>query len=284
MHMLIPAVPITKTLPLWVQITSFVFASVGFLGAAFVGLTEYLRTATLDIRVTKDSFYRLVEQGEAVFCRATLLARNGPILIHKVSLTLTKTDDVPKIFPLEVEHFGTLVHKNEYLFQEHNYYGRSAVHYLSADQPERLVYFCHLSGYAVRQNEVYQTFRSETLRLRGKLDLAEITATTAEQKTTIVKQLVEKHLHTIMASVQLEAGKFRLSIRVEYESTNARFRRWRQTKVSDGSIQFDLPASFRNTIQNLTENALTGVSRSILFDEAVDTSWPTFTPAHFIEN
>lgn len=114
-------IAVSKSLPYWAQLLSFLFAALGFLGAAFIGLTEYLRTAELDTKLTKDCFYRLMDQGEAIFCRVTVIARNGPVLIRDVNVTLTKTDGAQKTFPLDVIQFGTLLPKPEKAFQEHNY-------------------------------------------------------------------------------------------------------------------------------------------------------------------
>jgi hypothetical protein len=50
-----------RTLPYPAQIISFLAAIVGFSGTAYIGVTEYFRTAELDVILTKDCFYRLID-------------------------------------------------------------------------------------------------------------------------------------------------------------------------------------------------------------------------------
>ena|SRR5258708_380022 len=51
-----------------------------FAAAAFLALLkaiEFFRRGTLSVRLTRDSFFRLIDAGEALFVHAVLLARGG---------------------------------------------------------------------------------------------------------------------------------------------------------------------------------------------------------------
>jgi hypothetical protein len=63
-------------------------------------LIRLTRKPSLDLRLTRDIFFRIGDLGEVLFCNATFLARNGPILICDARAELRKTDQAQKAFPL----------------------------------------------------------------------------------------------------------------------------------------------------------------------------------------
>src|ERR1035437_2042427 len=92
--------PASTGLPLWMQITSFAVAA--FL--AVLKALEFFRRGTLEVRPTRASFFRLTENGEALFVHGVLLAREGPVLIDNVSVTLKRLPGnrtAEKTFPLD---------------------------------------------------------------------------------------------------------------------------------------------------------------------------------------
>lgn len=282
-----PIPPIApKTLPYWAQLMSFVLAGVGFFGTAYVGLAEFFKSAEVETKLTKDCFYRLVEQGEAVFCRATVLARRGPVLIRGVRVTLAKQDGAKKAFPLEVNQFGTLVTKADKLVQEHNYYGRSTLHYLPEDKPERLVYFClHREEYRTPQSTVVENFKVAMKQAKeGLIPEAPVEGPLSETQNQIVRALVQSHIAAVMGSLQLEQGQYELSIALDYESTNARFRRFRKLKTSKASLTFTIPQDFTRNMRSSVEKTLGAIARNELYGKKEAIAWPEFTPKNFVEN
>src|SRR4051794_13355472 len=45
----------------------------------------------INVVLTNEAFFRIIESGEALFCNAILLAQGGPVLVTKVRAILTKT-------------------------------------------------------------------------------------------------------------------------------------------------------------------------------------------------
>ncbi|GEM_PF-3518737 len=276
----------SKALPYWAQLTSFVLATVGFTGTAYVALAEFLKTADLETKLTKDCFYRVVERGEAVFCRATVMARRGPVLIRTVAATLTKLDGAQKSYNLDVMQFGSLITKADKLIQEHNYYGRSVLHYLPEDKPERVVYFClHRDEYKGQQMEAIEAFQSALNAARG-IDLPQLgdhSSLNGEQKATI-QALVTPHVEPIVRSLQIEPGQYQLDLCIEFESTSARFRRFRKMKKSKSSLSFTIPASFTRAIRISAEKTMKTIAGNELYGRTDQIIWPEFTPSNYVEH
>ena len=107
------------------QITSFAVATL----LAVLKAVEFFRRGTLEVRLTKDSFFRLTETGESLFVHAVLLARDGPALIDNISLKMNRrpTDNArtaEKSFPLDIVDHGEKI-KAAGMFAEHFWYGAS---------------------------------------------------------------------------------------------------------------------------------------------------------------
>ena len=258
----------TKSLPLSVQLVSFAAATIGFAGTAFVCVSEYLRSASLDAVLTKDTFYRLNPFGEALFCRVTMLARNGPALIRSVTLQLEKLDGARKTFPLKVEQFGTLVSQQENLFQEHNYYGSSTLHFLAADKPERLVYYTlhDTPAYNSQQRGASNLFdeKLNAERKAGNFRQVPTESDLDAAEREAIDRLVDGYIPSLLGTLQIEGGAYRLTLNITYEGTNARLRRFRPVKRKTCSLRFTFPESFRADIEGQAKETLACRARFLL--------------------
>lgn len=111
-------------LPLWVQAASLVITLV----LAGLRLVEFFRRGTLEIRLTRDSFFRLSDRGETLFVHSVLLARDGPVLIQDVAVTLRRIASkkpqktTEKKFALQIIDHGEKI-KGSQFRAEHHFYG-----------------------------------------------------------------------------------------------------------------------------------------------------------------
>jgi hypothetical protein len=216
-----------------------------------------------------------------------MLARGGPTLIRSVKVDLEKLDGARKTFPLVVEQFGTLLPKGgQTLFEEHNYLGKSVLYFLAADKPERFVYFClhQTQRYINDQVQAVSDFEADARQLQAA-DLPSIAspAEIAKQQQLLLTSLVDKHLPRMMGLLQIESGDFIISITVVYESTRARFRRWRKPKTSTSTIGFSFPPSFRMTLQQELRSTLLVRAAFLGYGINEPLQYPTISPVDFVE-
>src|SRR6266481_5203336 len=68
-----------------------------------------IRRPRLDLHLTQDVSFRLIDLGECLFCNLVLLAWNGPVVIVDSTVKLEKTDSPTKMFPLKILLVGEKV-------------------------------------------------------------------------------------------------------------------------------------------------------------------------------
>ena len=157
--------PQIHALPLWAQILSLSVA----LFLALLRAIEFLKFPELYVRLTRDLFFRLIEDGEALFCHAVLLARNGPVLIRDINLTLKRKGNrarAEKHFPIQILRFGEKL-KGPALFAEHHFFSSSPLLYLPENQPMRAVYLGVQREYHPRHRRAIENFAARITALKS---------------------------------------------------------------------------------------------------------------------
>jgi hypothetical protein len=237
--------------PTTIQIVTLTLSILGFIGSFVLGwirLLEFLRTAELEVSLTRDAFVRLTDNGEALFCQVSMLARRGPVLVKKVSIELSKIGGTVKSFPLEIVHVGTLISKPEKLFADHQFWGSSQQLYLVENQPQRIVYFCLQRDYRENQAALSAAFIDEVKELKNQRiqetyqkneDGAGVTPPIF--KLDEVEPLAQKHLERMMGGLQLEPSDYRLSALISYECPGVPQWRKQKEKTASSAITFALP-------------------------------------------
>jgi hypothetical protein len=209
--------PASTGLPLWMQITSFAVAA--FL--ALLKALEFFRRGTLEVRLTRDSFFRLTENGEALFVHGVLLAREGPVLIDNVSVTLKRLPGnrtTEKTFPLDIIDHGEKI-KGPAIRAEHHFYGASPLLYVAAASTQRPVYMCLHAEYRERQRQALTDFDQDLFKYKRQVEeaIANEQPKTDADLVREIEALVRPHYATTCGLVQLEAGEYELALTVHFE-------------------------------------------------------------------
>jgi hypothetical protein len=131
----------TQALASWMLLFAF-WAS---LALTLLKIGELLIAATrrprLDLHLTQDVFFRLIDAGECVFCNSVLLAWNGPLVIVDSTVKLEKTDSPTKTFPLKILQVGEKV-KSTGPLPEHFFRSSSPISHVAESEPQRVLYLC----------------------------------------------------------------------------------------------------------------------------------------------
>jgi hypothetical protein len=270
-----------------------VLSILSFLGSLVLGwirLLEFLRTAELEVRLTRDAFVRLVDNGEAIFCNVSMLARRGPVLVKNASIELSKLDGAKKNFPLEIIHVGTLISKPESTFADHQFWGSSQQLYLVENQPQRIVYYCLQRDYRERQAALAAAFVEEVKELKNRR-IQETYQNTEDGmgvtppifKLDDVEPLAQKHLERMIGGLQLEPATYRLSAHISYECPGVSAWRKKRNKTTSSAIKFTLPNNFRDSVRTALVDLLRNSASNLLNNGSTPLVYPIVVPINFVE-
>jgi len=222
-----------------------------------------------------------------MFCHAVLLARNGPVLIQDIGLTLKRKGSrqiAEKLFPIQILQFGEKV-KGPALVAEHHFFSSSPLLYLSENSPLRAVYLGVQREYHPRQKRAAQRFTAGVNEIKRKYTQTAgqpLEPETAEQAVGELQVVIENSYREMTGLIQLEAGEYEATVEVRYENPGSKL--WRRSGRSRSSISFkveDQPlAEWKLQLNDLlrlaAKNQLTGSKDLIMY--------PTFQPIEFAES
>lgn len=270
--------------PLWMQVTSFTLAA--FL--AILKAVEFFRRGKLEVRITRDSFFRLTDLGEALFVHAVLLARNGPVLIQGVTITLKRivpkgsTTIAEKSFPLEIKNHGEKV-KGPGFTAEHHFYGSSPLMYVAAGSTQRSVYYCLQAEYQDRQRQVVVDFDQELLKYKRDVDSAAASGCPKREADVAndVEQIIKSHHAKMCGLIQLEAGEYEVVLSVTYERCGFALLDRQDAATSfiyftvEGQGLAGLKSALLNTLYTGANNVIRGANNVVIY--------PEYQPKRFAE-
>ncbi len=272
--------PAILGLPLWAQELSLAIT----LFLAALRAAEFFALPGLYVRLTRDLFFRLIDDGEALFCHAVLLARRGPVLISDVRLTLKRVgsaERAEKLFPIRVLRFGEKV-QGTGLLAEHHFYSSSPLQYLPENAPLRAVYLGVQREYQNAQQNSIQDFVAKVLQLKTKHANASPSEALKAEVTTELSALIEEANQRMQRLIQLEQGDYELAIKVTYQAPGRRL--WKRLKTSESKIGFNVDeqrlanwkAQLADTLRISAINQLTDSNNPI--------KYPEFQPLEFQES
>lgn len=275
--------PPIHSLPRWAQILSLSVA----LFLALLKAIEFFRFPKLDVRLTRDMFFRLIDDGEALFCHAVLLARNGPVLIQDINLTLKRKGSrarAEKVFPIQILKFGEKV-KGPAFTAEHHFYSSSPLLYLQENQPLRAVYLGVQCEYHPRQRRSVEKFTAQIIELKskyGQTSSQAIDSETAEQVLHELDNIISESFGEMVGLIQLETGEYETAIEVVYESPG--FRLWKRQGRSSSTISFSVEEQPLSTWKAQLNGVLRASVKNTLTDSRDPIAYPEFQPAEFKES
>lgn len=275
--------PQVHALPLWAQILSLSVA----LFLALLRAIEFFKFPKLYVRLTRDMFFRLIEDGETLFCHAVLLARNGPVLIRDIDLTLKRKGNrarAEKLFPIQILRFGEKV-KGPALTAEHHFFSSSPLLYLPENQPLRAVYLGVQREYHPRQRRAVENFAARIIALKSnysQISTQAIDAETADRVLQELDEIINDSYREMVGLIQLEAGEYEVSIEVRYENPGSRL--WKKLESSNSTITFAVEEQLLSTWKAQLNGVLRATAKNILTDSKDLIVFPEFLPLEFSES
>ena len=211
--------PASPGLPLWMQIASFAVATV----LAIMKVIEFFRRGTLEVRITRDCFFRLSESGESLFIHGGMIARNGPVLVQGVSVIFKRlasknSSIAAKTFPMDIIDIGEKI-KGSGFRAEHHFYGASPLLYVNAASTFRPVYHCTFPEHRERQAQSFTALIQELQNYKRDADKLAAEGHPRQDASVIqdVEQIIKPHYNTMCGLIQVEAGDYEIALTITYE-------------------------------------------------------------------
>ena len=228
------------------------FAFVASAALTLLKIGELILAATrrpkLEVRLTKEIEFRILDSGDSIFANAVLLAKNGPLLITDASMVLSKIDGARKQYPLEIIRFGEKVTGA----------GPIADNSFVTTSP-----LCAHSEYKDKYLKLVNDFYSwawEKKTELGELDLDALSGDEAQAILTKWRSDMKESASLFMDEVQIEGGRYRLTLTIGSKGLGRFAKNVQQSSSIEFSIGSDVRERFRAqlpaTLEALLGNTL----------------------------
>jgi len=276
--------PVTEpsSLPNWMIIFAFIASLVLTILKIVEGILSAMRKSTLEVALTREVFFRIFETGEALYANAVLVAYGVGALIKDIKASLKKEDGATKEFALRVAQIGEKFRSTEGLYQ-FSFYSSSPLVFIPENNPQRQVYICEHSAYADATKEEFQRFQQALFQIKGKYSpLPPADETQAARLVAEIKEVTAGACMNIMDKIQIEPGKYTLSLTVTYRQ-KGKYLPISVTKTATSGIQFVVEDYARDFMRNSLNQYLEHRSLQLLIDKTGVLPLPEYAPTKVVE-
>lgn len=273
----------TLGLPQWVLIAFFFIGGISTIFQIVKTVTEWIKAPSLEVRLTKELFFRFLDLGECAFLNTVYLVRNGTIEINDVSVTLTRLGDPSRSYKLVLERIGEK-HPGPGAYAETKFFTNSARLFLAPGMTSRPVFLCSFSQHRNSIQRALHEFTNQLYELRDAFkEKAQQPGEAGEgiqEYAQVLRSKSDEYAQTIFDFMQLEPGKFEMSLIITYSFS---FMLRNRTKKSSSSLRFSVDEDYRTVLRRQLGDLLFTRGRNILLDEQRDLQLPEYSPVSIAE-
>lgn len=269
-------------LPHWMLVFSVIASFILAILKIVEVVSRALTKASLEIALTREVFFRILDSGESLYASVVLVAYDTGALIQSITSSLTKTNGATKSFGMRVAQIGEKYRAPDGLYQ-FGFHSTSPVSFVPPNNPQRQVFICEHESYAGDTKQHFQRFQQELLQIREQLgahpnlDEALGIELNAQVDSAVTKAEVE-----IMDKVQIEPGNYTLAITVSYRQKGMFFPlTWRRNVTS--KVDFLVEDYARNLMRHSLRDHLIGRAMQVLFNQQPVPPAPQYEPAEVRE-
>lgn len=273
-------------LPLWMIYAG----SVAGLFVAGFQIFEWIHRLTrfpkLDIRLTKEVFFRLLDDGETIFTNAVLIARHGPIEIKNIKFNLKKISGSKKDYIFAPRHIGNKVANPPNPYATNNFLTKSCKTYLAENVPTHMLFLSSLEEYSDQFKNCTDVFISEVnsyqSELQNKLqDIKDKEEEYLQEINIKLSEIESKASASILKFVQLEPGEYELTAIVEYSRISVSL--LKKEGEASSKVTFSVEGNFVAKYQGQLGKFLEVASRNILYNRENTFTYPEYQPQKIYE-
>lgn len=265
-------------MPPWVVVIAIVSSLVLTIIHIVKAANLFSKLAYLEIRLTREVFFRITSLGEVLFSNAILLARKGSIEIKNIWYELHKQSaKSEKGFKLNILKYGEKV-RAAIPSAEHYFHTSSPIDFILENKPRRTLCMSAVDEYSSVIAKHFDDFALEIDRLRqyvmdGNVDDQDMLKQYIYTKSS---EITNKHSSNILDAIQLEDGNYILTIYVSYRRVG--FFKFLGNKQTSSSIKFKIEGNLRDRYKGMIQRQLYIMANNILFNQSTDIPFPEYGP------
>ncbi len=271
-----------SSLPLWLQI-------VGLIGGLLWPVYQLIIAVIgpkLEVKLTRDLFFRFIVVGECLFIRSVLLAERGSVLIKNVEAKLKRTGPgAEKKWDLEFLKFGEVMSDNKNVEPNFCFQSTSPLKFLTKGLPVHAIYLGRAKGYGPEYANIIKEMDQQLLVVKENADQAinNNESKTQDELNEKVLALSKLYANKIFDKIQLEAGRYEVELKIIYSSTSglgAYFSR--RTKSS--KLSFEIETDAREQIKSSLPAAVHNVALNKVSSLNLQIKFPEYSPINIQED
>ncbi len=269
------------SLPLWLQVIAFIGGIAGILSTiyqlwfAFIG-------AKVNLRLTNDFFFRIIDMGECLFIRSVLIAEHENALITNIQAYLSRINpENTKKWELEFLKFGEVLSDNKNVEPSFSFQSSSPFKFLAKGLPVQAVYLARPKSYANEYSEIIKNFHQSVQLIKNKVSkninnqdqnkdsqafVNDILAETRKLSDQFADQLYDK--------VQLEHGRYQIDLIMTYKSikgVSSYFNRHVRASIYSFEIENNaremIKLALPDAVFNSALNSIFNINNNIIYPE-----------------
>lgn len=269
--------------PYWMLVFSFIASLLFTILAIIEGVCRIFQKATLDIVLTREVFFRILESGESLYTNAVLVAYNSGALIQDLKVSLKKQNGATKTFTMRVAQIGEKFRTQDGVYQ-FSFHSTSPLSFIPPSNPQRQVYVCEHESYSDDTRQCFQRFQQNVFQIKEWFgSIINPDPVVFGQLDTRVQTAVNDALMEIMDKVQIEPGNYTLYITITYRQKGKYFP-FAYKKNASSKVKFTVKNYARDLLRHLLREYLLGRTRQIILNQQSILSAPEYLPADIYED
>ncbi|HBG93210.1 MAG: hypothetical protein A2X54_02335 [Nitrospirae bacterium GWF2_44_13] len=275
--------PAPQNLPNWMIIFAFVASLLLTIFKFLEGIFKAFRKSTLEIVLTREVFFRILETGESLYSNAVLVAHDTGALIKDIQATLTKENGSTKNFVLRVAQIGEKYRTADGLYQ-FSFHSSSPLTFVPENVPQRQVYICEHLSYAEATRQEFQKFQQKLFKFKERFNNFLDTDDQAVSKQYIADttSAINDACTNIMDKIQIEPGEYTLTLSVTYRQ-KLKYIPAFTTKKAESKVQFVVENYARDTMRYSLNEYLRTKLYQFIADKNETITLPEYSPSNVIE-
>lgn len=274
--------PEPSNLPDWMIIFAFLASLVLTIFKVLEGIFKAVRKSNLEIALTREVFFRILETGEALYLNAVLVAYDVGALITDINASLKKEDGATKEFIMNVAQIGEKFRSTQGLYQ-FSFHSSSPLAFIPENDPQRQVYICEHASYAEATRQEFQSFQQKLFQLKEKYSgISNTDEAQMAQFVHAIKDATNSACASIMDKIQIEAGMYSLTLTVTYRQ-KGKYLPMFITKKAKSRIQFVVDTYARDMMRYSLNEYLQKKSYQFATNQSEAIATPEYSPSNVVE-
>lgn len=281
---MITSTPESQNLPLWITIFSFIASLLLTILKIIEGILKSLRKSNLEVVLTREVFFRIFESGESIYLNAVIIAHDEGALIKDISASLRRENGATKEFKLKISQIGEKYRTSDGQYQ-FSFYSSSPLTFVPGNSPQRQVYICEHLSYADATKQEFQRFQNILYGMKEKYRAMPVDGgleSAQNQLLSDINTAINYASANIMDKIQIEAGKYTLSVTITYRQKR-KYLSIFTTKKAESKVQFVVENYARELMKNSLNEYLRRKVDQVLLDKTVILSAPEYLPSNIRE-